>query len=183
MVILWLAMVSLHFIVQCKTPSIMTLTSLSFFLSLTPTHSINDNDSCADLLLERMEKEAVDTQDGGGRTAVHAAAFNNHVECMQLLLRYNAKVSIADNSGRTPVMMAADAGHASVLSMDNNLLVSVITYSSLDVLMGLPLDQLSLESTDQQNNSALHLASLKVIQPQCVIILYLIYHRVTKNVP
>lgn len=97
-----------------------TSISLSLLsLSLLFFHSINDNDSCADLLLERMRKDTIDTQDSKGRTAVHAAAFNNHVECMQLLLKYSANVSIADVSGRTPVMVAANAGHSSVLGMFN----------------------------------------------------------------
>lgn len=32
----------------------------------------------------------------------------------------------------------------------------------LDLLMGLPSEKLSVDSVDQQNNSALHLACLKV---------------------
>lgn len=62
-----------------------------------------------------MKRETIDTQDSKGRTAVHAAAFNNHVECMQLLLKYGAQISVSDTSGRTPVMVAANAGHSSVL--------------------------------------------------------------------
>jgi ankyrin repeat protein len=80
-------------------------------------YSFNDNDSCADLLLERLDKKTIDTQDPKGRTAMHAAAFNNHVECMQLLLKYNANACIVDESGCTPLMMAASFGHSYVLGM------------------------------------------------------------------
>lgn len=62
-----------------------------------------------------MAKGSVNTRDSKGRTAIHAAAFNNHVECMQLLLKYNAVASTVDNTGRTPIMVAANAGHSSVL--------------------------------------------------------------------
>lgn len=66
-----------------------------------------------------MSAGSVNTQDSKGRTAVHAAAFNNHVECMQLLLKYNANVNTVDNTGRTPIMVAANAGHSSVLGLLN----------------------------------------------------------------
>lgn len=46
------------------------------------------------------------------RTPVHAAAFNDQVECLQLLLSRGGKVDSMDQSGRTPLIMAADNGHA-----------------------------------------------------------------------
>lgn len=33
------------------------------------------------------------------------------MECLQLLLNHNALVNAADNSGKTPLMMAAENGH------------------------------------------------------------------------
>ena len=46
------------------------------------------------------------------RTPVHAAAFNDQVECLQLLLSRGGNVDSVDQSGRTPLIMAADNGHA-----------------------------------------------------------------------
>ena len=46
------------------------------------------------------------------RTPVHAAAFNDQVECLQLLLSRGGNVDLVDQSGRTPLIMAADNGHA-----------------------------------------------------------------------
>lgn len=45
------------------------------------------------------------------RTPVHAAAFNDQVECLQLLLSRGGNVDSADQTGRTPLIMAADNGH------------------------------------------------------------------------
>lgn len=46
------------------------------------------------------------------RTPVHAAAFNDQVECLQLLLSRGGNVDSVDQCGRTPLIMAADNGHA-----------------------------------------------------------------------
>lgn len=77
--------------------------------------SINDHESCAELLLDRYAKELVSACDDAGRSTVHAAAFNNHVECLQLLLRYEASSNTIDQMGRTPLMMAANYGHSAAV--------------------------------------------------------------------
>ena len=43
---------------------------------------------------------------------MHAAAFNDQVECLQLLLSRGGNADAVDQSGRTPLIMAADNGHA-----------------------------------------------------------------------
>lgn len=43
---------------------------------------------------------------------MHAAAFNDQVECLQLLLSRGGNVDAVDQCGKTPLIMAADNGHA-----------------------------------------------------------------------
>ena len=86
---------------------------------------INDNESCADLLLEKYSEELLNLCDEANRSAIHAAAFNNHVECLQLLLRYNAKVNQVDQMGRTPLMMAANYGHSAAVGKGFGLVVDL----------------------------------------------------------
>ena len=43
---------------------------------------------------------------------MHAAAFNDQVECLQLLLSRGGNVDAVDQSGKTPLIMSADNGHA-----------------------------------------------------------------------
>ena len=83
--------------------------------SPSPPSSINDNEMCAELLLERMSPQELNCVDGGGRTVVHASAYNNSVECLSLLLRRGPEVSVVDNQGMTPLMMAAKHGHTNVV--------------------------------------------------------------------
>lgn len=49
------------------------------------------------------------------RTPLHAAAFTDHVECLQLLLSHNAQVNCVDDAGKTPLMMAAENGQTNAV--------------------------------------------------------------------
>lgn len=49
------------------------------------------------------------------RTPLHAAAFSGHVDCVKLLLSHDATVDVADESGCSPLMMAAARGRAGVV--------------------------------------------------------------------
>ena len=50
-----------------------------------------------------------------GRTPLHAAAFTDHVECLQLLLSHNAQVNSTDAAGKTSLMMAAENGQTNAV--------------------------------------------------------------------
>lgn len=49
------------------------------------------------------------------RTPLHAAAYTDHVECLQLLLGHNAQVNAIDALGKTPLMMAAENGQTNTV--------------------------------------------------------------------
>lgn len=52
------------------------------------------------------------------RTPLHAAAFTDHVECLQLLLSHNAQVNSVDSTGKTPLMMAAENGQTNTVGKE-----------------------------------------------------------------
>jgi ankyrin repeat protein len=74
--------------------------------------------ACVKLLLasggDALELDAVD-QDGD--TALHAAAYYNHPEIIQLLLQAGADPIIGDNNGRTPLDLARAEGHAQCIAL------------------------------------------------------------------
>ena len=76
------------------------------------------------------------------RTAVHAAAFSDHVECMQLLVSRGAATGLADNMGRTPLMMAAHFGHTNVVGM-YTIELSIHVWGSIIVLISRYFGKLS----------------------------------------
>lgn len=55
------------------------------------------------------------------RTPLHAAAFTDHVECLQLLLGHNAQVNCVDAGGKTPLMMAAENGQTNAVGRTSTL--------------------------------------------------------------
>ena len=62
-----------------------------------------------------MSGPELNNADNGGRTVIHASAFNDSIECLCLLLKKGPQVSVVDNQGMTPLMMAAKHGHSSVV--------------------------------------------------------------------
>ena len=83
-----------------------------------PSSSFNDNETCVELLLEKMSTSEVNVHDESGTTVVHAAAFNDSVESLHLLLKRGVEVSMADSNGQTPLMMAAKYGHTAIIGKD-----------------------------------------------------------------
>ncbi|KAG7250349.1 hypothetical protein CRUP_021263 [Coryphaenoides rupestris] len=71
---------------------------------------IHDNEGAAEMLIDTIGPKIVNTTDTKNRTPLHAAAFTDHVECLQLLLSHNAQVNSVDATGRTSLMMAAENG-------------------------------------------------------------------------
>lgn len=52
------------------------------------------------------------------RTPVHAAAYNDHCESLQMLLSNGGDVNRLDNSGKTPLMYAAMNGQTGTLGQE-----------------------------------------------------------------
>lgn len=65
------------------------------------------------------------------RTPLHAAAFTDHVECLQLLLSHNAQVNAVDSSGKTPLMMAAENGQTNTVGKEKVLYIPALRFVNM----------------------------------------------------
>lgn len=100
---------------------------------------INGNDTCTEILLEAFGDKIVNLTDGKGRTPLHAAAFSDQCESMQMLLNHGALVNHCDTTGKSPIMLAAANGHA----------------AAVELLLEQNAD---LSLTDNEGNTCLHFA-------------------------
>ncbi|KAG7252898.1 hypothetical protein CRUP_003956, partial [Coryphaenoides rupestris] len=82
----------------------------------------------------------VNTRDPKGRSPLHAAAYSEKVEGLQLVLDQGAEVNAVDGSGRSALMVAADRGQT----------------TAVELLLHQAKPDLTL--LDVNNNTALHLA-------------------------
>ncbi|XP_039197893.1 serine/threonine-protein phosphatase 6 regulatory ankyrin repeat subunit A-like [Crotalus tigris] len=123
--------------------------------SFSPLHCavINDNEGAAEMLIDILGSGIVNSTDAKARTPLHAAAFTDHVECLQLLLSHNAQVNSVDSSGKTPLMMAAENGQT----------------NTVEVLVSSAKADLTLQ--DKCKNTALHLACSKGHETSALLIL------------
>ncbi|XP_045080800.1 serine/threonine-protein phosphatase 6 regulatory ankyrin repeat subunit A-like, partial [Coregonus clupeaformis] len=112
--------------------------------SFSPLHCavINDNEGAAEMLIDTLGPAIVNATDTK-RPPLHAAAFTDHVECLQLLLGHNAQVNSPDASGKT--------------SPHDELLVSSA--------------KAELTLQDAVKNTALHLACSKGHETSALLIL------------
>uniref|UniRef100_A0A8B9KNL7 Ankyrin repeat domain 28 n=1 Tax=Astyanax mexicanus TaxID=7994 RepID=A0A8B9KNL7_ASTMX len=123
--------------------------------SFSPLHCavISDNEGAAELLIDTLGPAIVNATDSKSRTPLHAAAYTDHVECLQLLLGHNAQVNAIDALGKTPLMMAAENGQT----------------NAVEVLVSRAKADLTLQ--DANKNSALHLACSKGHETSALLIL------------
>uniref|UniRef100_A0A8C8TSH7 Serine/threonine-protein phosphatase 6 regulatory ankyrin repeat subunit A n=1 Tax=Peromyscus maniculatus bairdii TaxID=230844 RepID=A0A8C8TSH7_PERMB len=123
--------------------------------AFSPLHCavINDNEGAAEMLIDTLGASIVNATDSKGRTPLHAAAFTDHVECLQLLLSHNAQVNSVDSTGKTPLMMAAENGQTNTVEM-------LVSSASADLTL-----------QDKSKNTALHLACGKGHETSALLIL------------
>lgn len=48
---------------------------------------------------------------------MHASAYNDHTDCMELLEQHEGNVNAVDDDGYTPLMIAAERGHDRAIGM------------------------------------------------------------------
>uniref|UniRef100_A0A8D3DEI7 Ankyrin repeat domain 28 n=1 Tax=Scophthalmus maximus TaxID=52904 RepID=A0A8D3DEI7_SCOMX len=114
---------------------------------------IHDNEGAAEMLIDTLGPAIVNGKDSKNRTPLHAAAFTDHVECLQLLLSHNAQVNSVDTTGKTPLMMAAENGQT----------------NAVELLVSSAKADLTLQ--DAVKNTALHLACSKGHETSALLIL------------
>uniref|UniRef100_A0A672ZP70 Uncharacterized protein n=1 Tax=Sphaeramia orbicularis TaxID=375764 RepID=A0A672ZP70_9TELE len=129
--------------------------------TFSPLHCavIHDNEGAAEMLIDTLGPAIVNAKDTKNRTPLHAAAFTDHVECLQLLLSHNAQVNGIDAAGKTPLMMAAENGQT----------------NAVELLVSSAKADLTLQ--DAVKNTALHLACSKLLMLKwCKILTGLCVH-------
>ena len=90
------------------------LKTISLYLTFDAAAKSGQLDLLEQMLVDGVEINAKDT---GGRTLLHWAVENDHVEAARLLLKYGADRNIPDRSGRTVYQLAKKRRNPQVLGL------------------------------------------------------------------
>jgi len=60
---------------------------------------------------------ALNVKDQKGQTALMAAAYRGHTDCMKVLLDKGANVNIIDKAGKTALMYAREKNHTEIIEV------------------------------------------------------------------
>jgi len=81
-------------------------------------------------MVSKLPPQLLDDVDSEGRSALSWAAYNNHPECVELLVTANADIDTKDEEKDTPLILAARSGHKEVVNylIDNKADVNIKGY-------------------------------------------------------
>ncbi|KAI5081093.1 hypothetical protein GOP47_0004276 [Adiantum capillus-veneris] len=120
-----------------------------------------------------MQDIDLNIADHCGRTPLHIAAANGHLECTGVLLDYGADPNTQDFDGSVPLWEAIKGGHASVAQLlwenkavlnhklDGDLLCNAVQKENIDILKDLIKFGANVNSIGSDGYSALHIATAK----------------------
>lgn len=84
-------------------------------MSINDFYSYSGSERCLELLCKYYGSKIVHLEDSRKRRPLHIAACHGHLDCVRYLLEEGAVTEVYDDQGRTPLIVAAQNGHSSVI--------------------------------------------------------------------
>ncbi|XP_076285450.1 uncharacterized protein LOC143211554 [Lasioglossum baleicum] len=114
-----------------------------------------------DLLKDGVDVNTIDNSNDEGMTVLHSAVCMRQEKITELLIKYGAKVSVKDSSGKTPLVHALRMKETKIVEQlllngadikdDPNVLYAAVEYESLEIVEKILKDGVDDNKIDSKN--------------------------------